>query len=235
MFPLTFILSPGGGEGRMCVLTGQVKGGVEVLAMKCIRRATRDDAAEIAALRLSEYSRAKEFTLVEPTLLLWNETDDRDVVLAAWDESGKAIATMRGGIARGKQEAEGKLQMRLPDEYVFPALILDRGATKKGYRGNGLNSALRYLFFLSILDLPVPSVLGAVYDKAPRVKTMKSLGYTSSMPSQNVQAHVRGNVPLIITYLDHGRIRDACDTLKKMVETVLREYPSCGDAIKFEI
>ena len=203
--------------------------------MKCIRRATRDDAAEIASLRLSEYSGAKEFTLVEPTLLLWNENDDRDVVLAAWDECGKAISTMRGGIARDRREAEGRLQLKLPDEYVFPALILDRGATKKEYRGKGLNSALRYLFFLSILDLPVRSVLGAVYDKAPRVETMKSLGYTSSIPSENVQAHVRGNVALIVTYLEHSRIRDACVTLKEMVEPVLNEYPSCGDPVKFEI
>ena len=203
--------------------------------MKCIRRATRDDAAEIASLRLSEYSGAREFTLVEPTLLLWNGSDDRDVVLAAWDEFGKAISTMRGGIARNRREAEGRLQLKLPDEYVFPALILDRGATKKEYRGKGLNSALRYLFFLSILDLPVHSVLGAVYDKAPRVETMKSLGYTSSIPSKNFQAHVRGNVPLIVTHLEHSRIRDACDTLKKLVEPVLSEYPSCGDPVKFEI
>jgi hypothetical protein len=80
--------------------------------MKCIRRATRADAAEIYSLRLSEYMRAEEFRLVEPTRLLWNERDDHDVVLTAWDEDGKAISTMRGGIARDKQEAEEMIKAR---------------------------------------------------------------------------------------------------------------------------
>lgn len=123
--------------------------------MKCIRRATRTDATEIYSLRLSEYMRAEEFRLVEPTVLVWNERDDRDVVLAAWDQRGHAISTMRGGIARDKREAEERIKCELPNEYVFPSLLLDRGATKEEYRGKALNAALRYYFFRGILSLPV--------------------------------------------------------------------------------
>ena len=50
----------------------------------------------------------------------------------------------------------------VPYAYVFPSLLLDRGATKEEYRGRALNAALRYYFFLGILNLPIYSVLGAV-------------------------------------------------------------------------
>lgn len=203
--------------------------------MKCIRRATRADAAEIYSLRLSEYMRAEEFRLVEPTRLLWNERDDHDVVLAAWDGDGKAISTMRGGIARDKQEAEERIRCTLPDAYTFPSLLLDRGATKEEHRGRALNSALRYHFFLAILDLPVHSVLGAVYAKAPRVNTMMSLGYTLFAPARNRQTHLLPSRPLLITYLQQSKIQDACGRLRALARSALDEYPWWGDPIQFTL
>jgi len=203
--------------------------------MRCIRRATRADAPEIYSLRLSEYMRAEEFRLAEPTVLIWNERDDHDVVLAAWEELGKAISTMRGGIARDKQEAEERIQCTLPDAYVFPSLLLDRGATKEEYRGRALNSALRYYFFLGILNLPIYSVLGAVYEKAPRVNTMMSLGYTLFAPARSRQTHLLADRPLLITYLQGSKIQDACDRLRTMAHSVLDEYPWQGDQFQFNL
>ena len=203
--------------------------------MNCIRRATRDDAPEINSLRLAEYSRAKEFTLVEPALLTWNERDDQDVVLAAWDERRHAISTMRGGIARDRRQAEDKLKCTLADDYLFPSLILDRAATSKDHRGGGLNSALRYYFFFSILGLPVFSVLGAVYEHAPRVKTMEELGYRISTLCLKVQTHVQSDLSLFVTYLEHSKIRDACDRLRVMAQSPIADYPWCGDPLEFKL
>ena len=203
--------------------------------MKCIRRATRADAAEIYSLRLSEYMRAEEFRLAEPTILLWNERDDRDGVLTAWDKSNDPISTMRGGIARTKQEAEERIKCTLPNEYAFPALLLDRGATKEEHRGRALNSALRYYFFLASLNLPISSVLGAVYEKAPRVNTMMSLGYTLFAPARNRQTHLLADRPLLITYLQGSKIQDACDRLKTLAHSALDDYPWQGDPLQFNL
>jgi hypothetical protein len=203
--------------------------------MKCIRRATRADAAEIFSLRLSEFMRAEEFRLAEPTILVWNERDDRDAVLAAWDGSGEPISTMRGGIARSKQEAEERIKCVLPHEYAFPSLLLDRGATKEEHRGKALNSALRYYFFRAILGLPVRSVLGVVYEKAPRVNTMMSLGYSLFAPAQIRQTHLLPNRPLLITYLQQSRIRDACDRLETLARVALDEYPWQGSPLQFSL
>jgi hypothetical protein len=203
--------------------------------MKCIRRATRADAAEIYSLRLSEFMRAAEFRLAEPTILLWNERDDRDVVLSVWDGLGDPVSTMRGGVVRTKHEAEERIKCSLPNEYAFPSLLLDRGATKKEHRGKALNSALRYYFFLAILDLPIHSVLGAVYEKAPRVNTMMSLGYTLFAPARNRQTHLLPNRPLLITYLQHSKIQDACDKLKTLAHVALDEYPWQGNPLQFSL
>ena len=73
--------------------------------MKCIRRATRADAAEIHALRLSEFKRPEEFEVVEPMTLHWDERNDLEVVLAAgvvtYQASGRQyVAVTSGNSAR---------------------------------------------------------------------------------------------------------------------------------------
>ena len=99
--------------------------------MKCIRRATRADAAEIYSLRLSEYMRAEEFRLAEPTILLWNERDDRDGVLAAWDKSSDPISTMRGGIARTNKRLKSESNARCPMNTPFPRCFWTEEPPKK--------------------------------------------------------------------------------------------------------
>jgi len=197
---------------------------------KCIRRATGDDATEIHALRLSEFKQAEEFEVVEPMTLHWDERDDREVVLATWDEQGRAISTMRGGIVKDRKEAEERMECSVPlDGSAFPTLLLGRGATRREFRDKGLNSALRYYFYSMVPGTPIRSVLGGVYLHAPRTELMKTLGYTFYTPERVWRTDLHALQPQLVASLEASNIGGACDILRTMVGAVLLEYPWQGD------
>jgi hypothetical protein len=197
---------------------------------KCIGRATRDDAEAIHALRLEEFQRADEFEVVEPTALHWDETDDRDLVLAAWDEQGRAISTMRGGIVKDRQEAEQRMECSVPlHDSVFPTFLLGRGATRKEFREKGLNSALRYHFYSMVPGTTIRSILGGVYLHAPRTELMRSLGYTFYTPERIWRTDLHARRPQLVASLDASKVIDACEKLRAMLGTVLLEYPWHGE------
>jgi hypothetical protein len=197
---------------------------------KCIRRATRIDAEAIYALRLSEFKRAEEFEVVEPATLHWDETDDLEVVLAAWGERGTALSTMRGGIVKDRQDAEARMECSVPlAGSAFPALLLGRGATRREFRDRGLNSALRYHFYSLIPGSPIRSVLGGVYLHAPRTELMKTLGYTFYTPERIWRTDFHALRPQLVASLDASKIGGACEMLRTMVGEVLLEYPWQGE------
>lgn len=59
---------------------------VKSIHMKQIRRAGTEDAESITDLRVTEYKRSRDFTLLRPETLFWNETDDTETVLSIWDK-----------------------------------------------------------------------------------------------------------------------------------------------------
>lgn len=203
---------------------------------KCIRRATRADATEIHALRLSEFTRADEFEVVEPMALHWDERDDLEVVLAAWDEQGRAVSTMRGGIVKDREEAEERMECSVPlDESAFPALLFGRGATRKEFRDKGLNSALRYHFYSMVPGTPIRSVLGGVYLHAPRTELMKALGYSFYTPKRVWRTDLHARQPQLVASLEASKIGGACEILRAMVGAVFLEFPWQGERPRFRV
>ncbi len=203
---------------------------------KCIRRATRDDAEAIHALRLEEFKRAEEFEVVEPMALHWDEKDDREVVLAAWDEEGRAISTMRGGIMKDRKEAEERMECSVPlENSAFPTLLLGKGATRKTFRDKGLNSALRYHFYSMVPGTPVRSILGGVYLHAPRTELMRTLGYTFYTPERIWRTDLHALQPQLVASLESSKIGNACEILRGMVAAILLEYPWRGERLRFDL
>lgn len=197
---------------------------------RSIRVATRADMAEIGELRVSEYRRAGEFVVIDSTGLLWDERDEADVILGAWDEADRALSTMRGSVVSSREEAEALLECSLPvDDSALPALVLGRAATRSTFREAGLNSALRYYFLSFALDAPIRSVLGVVFDQAPRTELMKSLGYVFLRPAQTWRKEVQAIQPQFIACLERSRISDACEALRSKVASTLANYPWQGE------
>ena len=110
-----------------------------------IRRASRHDAAAIEALRLACYRRAREFVLLQPACLAWDEIDDASVVYKLCDGQGEILATVRSTWVPSADALERRMgcECRLPPS-CFPTLFLSRGATvSRAASGRGLHSLMR--------------------------------------------------------------------------------------------
>jgi hypothetical protein len=200
--------------------------------MQCIRRSTRTDAAAISALRLSAYQAAREFTVVKPDALAWSDLDDVAVVLAAWDESDRAVSTMQGRVFDTRSEAEADLECDIPlDAAEFPALGLGKGATRPERHAAGVHSLIRY-HFLSAVDPSIKAVLGVVFAGAPRLRLMETLGYEFRTPARYWYTDLRPERPTLVACLPAARIAAARAALFETVRPVLADYPWHGPPLR---
>jgi len=69
----------------------------------------------------------------------------------------------------------------------------------------------------------------------PTRNSHMSLGYTLFTPARNRQTHFLPNRPLLITYLQHSKIQDACDKLRTLAHSALHEYPWQGYLLQFNL
>jgi hypothetical protein len=191
----------------------------------CIRIATREDAEAIYVLRQAAYAASGEFRLTRPDLLQWDEHDDQGVVLAAV-QSGEMLSTTRGMLVNDGQEAQEALTctVDLP-RTAFPALVLSKGATRKGFGKSGLHSALRYYFLEAVCEAGFPSVLGLVYEGAPRTNLMQRLGYRFERPAEFWDPEADALKQPWLAVLDFERIAPACEELRTSLSEVMRAFP----------
>ncbi len=140
---------------------------VKSIHMKQIRRAGTEDAESITDLRVTEYKRSRDFTLLRPETLFWNETDDTETVLSIWDKNDRAIATMRMVCVTNLRQAEIMMKSEVPGRVEFPALIFNAAATRKEWRRKGFNQLLRYYGIQIAKVRGIQSLLSPVFQKSP--------------------------------------------------------------------
>ena len=199
-----------------------------------IDRASARDAKEVFRLRVAAYSHAAEFELTRPELLRWGPHDDAAVVLAARG-GGRMLSTLRGVVVadRGAAEAELTCTVSFGPE-AFPALVLGKGATLRGYGRSGLHSALRFHFLAAALEGRVNSVLGLVYASAPRTNLMRQLGYEFHVPARLWDPEGVPIQPGLLAHLSRRRLASAHERLASEVADVLAAYPWHGDALRLD-
>jgi hypothetical protein len=201
--------------------------------MKTVRIVNRDSAEQIAALRIECYSNAREFRLLQPECLIWNELDDKGVVLAAFD-SEEPVSTTRGLLVFSARDAEDVMgcEVDLPSS-EFPALILGRGATRPDAARMGLHSVLRYYFIGSIIGSPIQSMLGMVYSGAPRTHLMQQIGYTLRKAPRVWDPEVEALQDVLVGHLPAAAFHSARTVLETLVDPALREYAWVGEEINW--
>jgi hypothetical protein len=191
-----------------------------------IRRATPCDADAVSDLRLEAYAAAPEFTVRDVTAVQWSLEDDINIVLTAWDSTGRALSTTRGDLLMDKDESQRRMECQLDDiPGAFPALQLGKGATRVSVAGQGFHSGLRLCFLEASLQTSIQALVGIVYDGAPRTRLMRSLGYEFYAPTthwyQDLQAHRR----TLIAVLHRRDFASAASLLHGRVDGLLSAYP----------
>lgn len=108
--------------------------------MKHIRLATPEDAQEISGLRIGEFSRSNDFTLLAPQRLNWCETDEINPVLGVWNVENEVVATMRLVRVTHDINASEVIEADVPGGWIFPHLYSTPRPRGRTSDGRGLTS-----------------------------------------------------------------------------------------------
>jgi hypothetical protein len=189
----------------------------------------REEMRAIEALRRSAYQGAPEFDVLKPAAYEWTQNDDHGHVLAVWDDNASALATMRGTVVAGRDEAEALLECTVPlDIALFPALLLERGATCPDLSCAGLNSLMRYHFIEATIRCDLCSIIGAVFEGAPRLRVLTALGYVFTVPESMWDENLVPRTSLLIAALARTQMSTACVLLQDLLGDVQRRFPWYG-------
>lgn len=197
--------------------------------MKCIRLSGAEDGHAITRLRQEAFLRSSDFRVVHSENLNWGPADVRGMVLSVWNEH-TPLSTTRGDVFKEAEEAEESMECRLNRQYGFPSLLLGKGATVQSLERMGFHSALRYCFIRAAMQTSVESILGIVYEGAPRTRLMKEIGYDFYSPAdfRCTNLEYAGKAVLVAT-LPRARFACACKLLEAVVRPILEEYQPSHD------
>ena len=139
-----------------------------------IRYATPADSDRITEFRITQFKTAKEFELINPSLLALQRGH---IYLIEQDD--QIISTMQIETSTDKEHFQKISTAHIPDPFDdFDTAYLSKGATIKEYRNSGLNSYLRRLTLLNAINnASIESLTGFAYENAPRLNLLKDLGY----------------------------------------------------------
>ncbi|MBC8440580.1 MAG: hypothetical protein H8D87_12995 [Deltaproteobacteria bacterium] len=201
--------------------------------MNQIRIASEKDHDKITDLRLTEFSRSKDFKLLKPELLKWNEIDDNNNVIEVLHKGNEVIATIRVIPVFNKKQATHVLECDLPVKISFPALVFNSAVTKKSYQGKGLNQILRYYCLIAAIDHDINTVMSPIYQTAPRIKFMKKLGYQCHTLAHSWQTKLFPNSPRELAVLNRNQFSNAIKIIEKSIPQLIKNYPWYGVPITF--
>jgi len=191
--------------------------------------ATSADAHDVTVLRKLAFAYADQFRMTDDSGLEWGEEDQSGIVTAAWNDAGEIVSTTRGEVITDQRHAERKMMSTVPlGDEAFPSLLLTRGATRDGYGKTGLHSALRYYFIDAALNAGFASMLGLVYEGAPRIRLMEQIGYDLVPAARNWEKEAEILARPLVACLPRDRMRAALETLRAMVGPALDSFPWTG-------
>ncbi len=191
------------------------------------------EVTAVVALRRQAYEASPEFQVRREQAFAWTETDTLGYVPVVWNAGNMALATMRGVVVSTRAEAEWQSECSVQlARRAFPALLLERAATKKERCLGGLNSLLRYHFIAAAMQAGLSSVVGAVFEAAPRVRLLAELGYEFSIPERVWDPNVAPRTRLLIARLANQHMPHALRLLEARLGPLLQRYPWRGRGLE---
>ena len=139
-----------------------------------IRQATLQDTEKVTQFRIDQFRTAKEFELLSIDPL----SQMKGQVLIAEFEN-EIISTMQFQKISNHEELVANETEYIPDTFdYFETFYLSKGGTKREFRNTGINSYLRKIILeIAIDNSAINSLTGTAYENAPRINTLKRIGY----------------------------------------------------------
>jgi hypothetical protein len=192
-----------------------------------IRRAFGPDAEWIESLRLASYANAKEFVVRNASPMRWGAADTEHITLAAFDTRGLPVSTVRGALLFTDAETETALECTVPSNLgiTFPTLLLGKGATASSQARTGLHNRIRLCFLELALAIGIKSVIGLVFESAPRTRSMRIMGYKFSPCQEWWFTDLIPATQTLIAVLHQERLVGAVDYLRSTEAVSIAQYP----------
>jgi hypothetical protein len=186
----------------------------------------------VVQLRRDAYRGATEFRWHGPATLAWSTADDEGLVLGLW--SGPALlSTLRLSVFTRAATAERFLEHALAGVgALWPALVLSRAATAPGHGRHGLMAMLRWAYLHALPEGHLRSVLAVVYEDAPRLRSMQSVGYTFTVPGTSWDSEASALKPPLIAHLGAASWPAARAAALQLVERALPLLDCDGPALE---
>jgi hypothetical protein len=199
--------------------------------MKQIRLASVIDKKEVTALRIQEFARSRNFKLLKPDLLLWNDIDDTHTVLGVWNDHQEVIATLRLVRVSDMEEAVTRLEADIPVDIGFPCLIFNSAATRQDHHRQGFNQLLRYYSIQAAMAHDIRHLISPVYLNAPRLALMEKLGYTFHEPPRTWQTKLAPYSRRVLAIMERSLFTSALNYLEQSIPHLITAYPWTGKPI----
>lgn len=194
-----------------------------------VKRLNKTDSNAVFQVRQEAYKSSMQFKILNFSYLEWDEVDDNALVLGVFNEKEELMASLRGVVIKSKAEAEKKLHYSLTiDKNLFPGILLGRGASKRKYRNQGLNSLLRYYFLGFCIDFPFNSLFASVFEDAPRIALLREMNYQFTIPKSSEDKDIDVLTQEYFVYLQRDNFLPSFQFLQDKFHVVIEEYPWKG-------
>jgi hypothetical protein len=174
------------------------------------RIATEADRDAVNTLRRMAYAQQLGFSMNTTSALDWNEDDDVGAVIVVCDRGGRPISSMRL-TALGDQEATERFFQYSMDgaPQAYPTLAMSRSSTLPEFGTNGLQGLIRHAYLSAIPGCGLRTVSAIVYDSAPRVNSMRNVGFVLTRCKRHWDSEAQVHAEALVATLDEALFESA--------------------------
>lgn len=188
-----------------------------------IRILSQLDQVDLALLRAEAYARDATMR-ADPSVTNWNANDDRFINLGAFHHA-RLVSVFRLEWANNASALRERLAIpSLPMPTAFPAAVGGKAATAADVSHRGLSSLLRYHALRIVRSWDCQLMTGTMVRSAPRVASMKAMGYDFYATSGRWSAMIRSDEPIYIASLPRERFPQAMTYLEARLGPLLASY-----------
>ncbi len=186
-----------------------------------VRQASAEDHHLVTQLRVDGYRSSGEFKVLNPEFL----AIQRGSVYLIETE-GKIIASLQQENISSCELFTGLTNTQIPHDFkYFETIYHSKGVTDASYRNMGLNSLLRFHSLSKYAQHQnINSFASIVYEKAPRLNTLKDMGYKFKQTQLISSKYTSPSGKIYFTYLERSHFKKALKKLDSHLSSLHKKY-----------
>lgn len=185
-----------------------------------VRFARNEDRDAIADFRISQYKSARQFELIDESLL---RQQSGNIYLI--EHEGNIVSTVQANICLNFEQLDDQTTAILDTNLdIFPCMNITKVATEQSFRNTGLNSYLRLQFIKKAREDNIKAISGTSYENSPRLNLLKELGYKFCSVGEKQQNYIKPKGKVFFFYLDSSFFESAIKILEVRTKPIHDQF-----------